>query len=297
MWILLGCDSADLGAGELFRVRDGTFQEGELPVDETALTPTVIYVASVGYVITQGQSNIHYSGLVSADAYSVAVAFPDVSTGYWVVPADGPDVTQDNNLLFGLTVDFGRDVPYGLTSLRYAGLDANSHPGPAYDATLCVLPDFADNNYAACDAETPPQHTILSLSWDTDVDLDLIVVTPAGQIVRAESPSTAIDDDDESNLGVLTRDSNGNCAIDGIRLESLVFEEEPPAGDYQVYASLASACGQPSVAFETTLYQRVEEPDGTWTIARTDLGAGALLGSQATGGATFGTYVTTLTLP
>lgn len=296
--LLLGCaDSYQSGASEPITVRDGSFHAGELPGDEGTSTPSILYVASVGYLITQGQANIGYSGLTSPDAYSVAVAFPDIGSGYWVVPVDGPDVTQDNNLLFNLTADFSRDVPYGLTSLSFVALDGDGNPGPQTDAKLCVLPDFSDNNYAACSEDAPPQHTVLSLSWSTDVDLDLVVVTPAGQVVRSESPSTAIDEDDESEVGVLTRDSNSHCAIDSIRLESLVFEEAPPEGDYAVYASLFSPCGQASSYFDLALHQRVDEADGTWSIESTALADGVVFAAQADAGASLGTYVTTVTLP
>lgn len=296
---LLACVSADQssGASEPVQVRDGTFHPGELPVDDTAASPHVLYVSSVGYVVTQGDANAGYSGLASTDAWSIAVAVPDVGTGYWVVPVDGPDVTQDDNLLFDLTVDFTRDVPYGLQTISFVSLDGEGNPGPRYDATLCVLPDYADKNYAACDPETPPQDTILSLSWNTDVDLDLVVVTPAGKVVRSESASTHVDDEDTSVEGVLTRDSNSNCVIDSVRLESLVFEEEPPAGDYEVFASLFSPCGQASVDYALSLFQRVDEDDGTWSVERTDLASGAFLAAQADGGASLGTHVTTLTLP
>lgn len=296
--LLLACDAGfTSGAGEPIVVREGTFFEGDLPSDETAVLPEVIYAASTGYVLTQGQGSIGYDGLASADAFSVAVSFPDVSTGYWVVPVDGPDATQDNNLLFDLTVDLSRDAPYGLTSLAFSAIDGDGHPGPRYDAQLCVLPDFADGNYAACDAETPPQHTILSLYWTTDVDLDLVVVTPAGQVVDPTHPSTAVDQDDESSIGVLTRDSNDGCDIDSVRLESLVFEEEPPAGVYEVYADLFSPCGERSVDFELSLFTRVEEEDGTWSIDRADLASGSLLGSQADAGASLGTHLATVSLP
>ncbi|MES2642340.1 MAG: hypothetical protein V4850_22850 [Myxococcota bacterium] len=300
---LLACVSNDQssGASEPVQVRAGTFQPGELPTDDSAASPNVIYVSSVGYVVTQGDANAGYSGLASTEAYSIAVAVPDVGSGYWVVPVDGPDVTEDNNLLFDLTVDFTREVPYGLQTISFVALDEGGHPGPRYDATLCVLPDYADKNYAACDPETPPQHTILSLSWDTDVDLDLVVVTPAGKVVRSESASTQVDpiasDGDTSTEGVLTRDSNSNCVIDSVRLESLVFEEEPPAGDYEVYASLFSPCGERSVNYALSLFERVDEADGSWSVAQEDVASGALLAAQADGGASLGTHVTTLTLP
>lgn len=295
--LLLACAGAPNGASEPLVVREGTFFEGDLPTNDAATTPSVIYVASVGYVVTQGQGNVRYTGLASTDAYSVAVALPDQGTGYWIVPVDSPDPTQDDNYLFDLTADFSRATTYGLTSLSFVALDANASPGPRYDATLCILPDFADTNFAECDPETPPQHTVLSLTWDTNVDLDLLVVTPSGKVVSPDSPSTLLDEDDESEPGVLTRDSNDNCVVDNIRLESLVFEEEPPAGEYVVYASLHSPCGEPSVNFRLTQHTRVDNADGTWSTESVDLATGALLAEQADGGATLGTRLATVTLP
>lgn len=296
IWFACTATDVNSGASEPIQVRDGTFFEGELPVDNSTDVPTILYISSVGYLVTQGQANIGYKGLASTEAWSIGLAFPEVGSGYWVVPVGGPDVTQDNNLLFSASVDFTRDVPYGLTALNFVAFDENGDPGPQYDATLCVIPDFADNNYAECEPTLAPQHTILSLSWDTDVDLDLVVVTPSGNVVRSSSPSTQGEEEDES-VGVLTRDSNSDCSIDSIRLESLVFEEEPPAGDYEVYASLFSACGEPSVHLDLTLFQRVDEGDGTWSTERTDLASGFLLAEQADGGESLGSHLTTLTLP
>jgi hypothetical protein len=295
LWLLACASDLRSGASEPLQVRDGTFQAGVLPEDPDATSPSIFYAASVGYVVTQGQGNVRYSGLASSEAYSVAVAFPGIGSGYWVVPVDAPDPTQDDNLLFDLPVDFTRDVPYGLTELRFAAIDGDGHPGPAYSSQLCVLPDFADNNFAACDPETPPQHTILSLSWDTDVDLDLVVVTPDGTVVDAESPSTANADDDASE-GVLTRDSNDGCVIDGVRIESLVFADAPPPGDYEVYARLFSACGHPSTFFELAQYARSEAADGTWSVSRADLASGALFAVNADA-STLGTHLATVTLP
>jgi hypothetical protein len=301
MWLLLlACAPGDQasGASEPIQVREGSFQVGALPVDDTATTPSVLYAAGVGYVATQGQGNIGYDGLASTDAYSVAVALAGHGTGYWIVPVDGPDVTQDGNLLFDLVVDFGRDVDFGLQTLDFVAIDGQGAPGPRLSSTVCVLPDYADANFAECDPDSPPQDTVLSLRWDTEVDLDLVVVAPNGEVVRGKSPSTASEDDpDGTVVGELSRDSNANCDIDGMRIESLVFPEAPPEGEYAVYVDLYAACGEPSVNWDLTLYRRVANEDGTWSTATTELAYGALLSSQADRGAALGTYVTTLTLP
>jgi hypothetical protein len=301
-----GCDSGfDSGASEAFQVRDGTYHTGEIPIDPEATTPSVIYVGAAGHIVTQGTGNIGYDGLATKDAFSVAAAVPESGPGYWTVPVDGPDVTQDGNLLFDLTADFGRGVPYGLQSLVFSAIDGDGHPGPATESSLCVLPDYAEGSFTACDPTIPPQALVLSLLWDTDVDLDLVVVTPEGKVVSPKAPTTVLPDPNGSipsdalsdpTTGKLSRDSNRDCVIDSFRMESLVFEVAPPSGEYVVYASLNKACGEPQVGFDLRLYE--SQADGeTWTVDETDLAAGQLLAAQADGGESLGSFVARVRLP
>jgi hypothetical protein len=135
------------------------------------------------------------------------------------------------------------------------------------------------------------------------VDLDLVVVTPDGKVVSGKTPTTAVDADGDGTLdtdvsiGKLSRDSNAGCDIDDFNLESLVFADEPPPGEYTVYASLWSACGEDHVDWSASLYQRTTTDDGAFEMTETELPHGELLAVQATGGTTLGTRITTLTLP
>lgn len=303
---LVGCDAEryDSGASELMRVREATFHPGELPEDNTAEQPLVLNAAGVNYVVTQGQGSVVYNGLLSKDAYSVAVTFPTVSSGYWVVPAGGPDVTQDGNLVFLMTIDFTSEVPYGLQTLSFVAIDGDGNPGPRYDTLLCVLPESGAGSLAACDPEVTPPNAVISLSWDTAVDLDLVVVAPNGKVVSAKAPTTALAEGtipselvNAESTGSLSRDSNGGCVIDNIRRESLVFPGEPEPGEYLLYASLHSACGRSYVNYGLSLFQRVDEEDGTHPVIRDDLARGELVSLQADAGESLGTFVAALTLP
>ena len=300
-------DLNDTGQDEPVRIREGVFHSGALPVDDAAETPLVTNAGGISSIVTQGQSSRVFNGLTTDDGYSVAINLPSISSGYWIVPVGAPDVTQDNQLQFKVTADFSAEVPYGLQTLTFVALDGESKPGPRYDTTVCVLPAASNNNIAACDPNTTPQNAVLSLTWDTNVDLDLIVVAPNGKVVSAKYPSTALLEEGATSIpsdvlsdpttGQITRDSNANCDIDGIRRESLIFPGEPPEGDYQVFVSLNRACGQSYVNFNLDLLRRVDAADGTHPVDRTDLGGGELLSSQADGGASLGTHLTTLTLP
>jgi hypothetical protein len=305
---LLGCvEDGDIasGASEPIQVRDAVFHTGDLPVDEAAATPEVINVGAVSSLVWQGMSNIAYTGLVSKDAYAVGITFPSVSSGYWVLPAGGPDVTQDNNLGFDAIVDFSPEVPYGLQLVRFVALGEGGTPGPAFDVEICVLPDIADNSLAFCDPEAEARSAVLSLQWDTQVDLDLLVLVPNGKMVSAKAPTTVVVEGAASvpnealadpTVGKLSRDSNRDCQIDGVRVESLVFSGEPPPGEYYLFASLHSACGESSVNFEARAYQRVTD-GGAEPVRSVELGHGQLLALHADGGESPGTYIGSITLP
>ncbi len=304
-----GCEADDYASGqsEPVRVLEGVFHAGEIPSDATATTPLVTNAGGVNSIVTQGQSSREFTGSATADGYSVAIALPTLGTGYWVVPLGAPDVTLDDQLLFKATLDFTAEVPHGLQTLTFVAIDGEGNPGPRYDTEVCVLPAASNNNIAACDPAVTPQNAVLSLTWDTNVDLDLIVVAPNGKVVSGKQPSTGLlevgatsipsDVLNDPATGQITRDSNANCDIDGIRRESLVFTGEPPAGDYQVFVSLHRACGEPYVYYGLDLYRRVDAADGTHPVDRTHIGDGQLVSAQATGGATLGTHVTTLTFP
>lgn len=297
---LVACAGAPSGADESIRVREAGFVQGPLPRGDEA-TPLVQYASSAGFVISRGQAAVGFTGAATDDGWSVAVAFPDAprSTGYWVVPMGGPDPTVPGTLTFAFTVDFGDDVPYGLHPLRLAAMDRNGRAGPAYDATLCVLPEYSAGDLSACDGSLAPQDTIVALSWDTWVDLDLTVVTPSGKVVNAKSPTTADVDDDPADPGVgsITRDANGSCVIDGTNLESLVFPGEPVPGEYLVYADLYSACGEAYVNFSLDLYQRIDAPDGSFGVDAKFLVGGEMLAYRADRGASLGQFLTSLVLP
>lgn len=312
MWLVLliwGCVESDVatsGASEPLRVAEGVFTPGDLPEDPDAETPVITNVGAVNAVATQGLGTLTFNGLTSPDAWSVAVAAPDVGTGYWVLPAGAPDVTQENQLTFVATIAIGEAVPFGLQTVSFVAIGEDGAPGPRQDTALCVLPESAAGALTACEPSVQPPGAVITLSWDTDVDLDLVVVAPNGKVVRGKAPTTALVDGanpvptttvNDPTTGRLSRDSNADCAIDGIRRESLVFAGTPPAGDYEVYASMARHCGRPVVHFEASTHRRVEAEDGTYPVETEVIAVGALLAGQADGGAGLGTRLGTVAFP
>lgn len=299
-----------VGVNEPIRIHEGAYHEGPLPgrpsTDGGVLdSPRVTSIDTPNAVLTIGQAGKVFLGRTSTDAYAVAIAFLDLGSAHYVVPVGPPDPANGGEFSFTATADFGRDIPPGVHTLGFVAIDATGHAGTQATLSVCVLPDVPDN-YNACDPSTfTPPDTVISLSWSNDVDLDLVVVTPEGKVVSAKHPSTyAVDGGtipssglSAPSTGILTRDSNGECALDGVRRESLVFQGAPLPGTYRVYANLFASCEQLSTDYRVSIYRSAADPEGGTELVRTDLATGKLLSIQANGGSALGTYVTSITFP
>jgi uncharacterized protein YfaP (DUF2135 family) len=132
------------------------------------------------------------------------------------------------------------------------------------------------DNLAACDPSVKPPALVVSLTWDTAADLDLVVAAPDGAILSPKRPTSG-------DAGIIDRDSNSACTADGVQREDLVFQDAPPPGSYLIYADLFSACGHAPVHFQVAVTQA-----GITTLTRD----GTLLAVDANGGASLGTFVT-----
>lgn len=289
--------------GEPIHVRNGYFKEGALPgtapLADGEVPPEgatyVTLVESANNVVRPGQAGKGASGRATASAGSVAVRLDDLGTGYWIVPTDVPDPAAAGELTWGMAIDFSREVAPGLHQLRFAAIDDAGGSGPVRPLNICVTSPVPDN-LNACDRTIPPPAAVFSLAWDTDVDLDLVLVAPNGKIVDAKHPTTAAPTDagvaPDAGDGALDRDSNASCVLDGVRRENVVFQEKPEPGLYLVYASLFSACGLPSTRFTASFYQ--PEPTGVpgeQALVEKLSKNGELLAIDESGGSTLGLFV------
>jgi uncharacterized protein YfaP (DUF2135 family) len=170
----------------------------------------------------------------------------------------------------------------------------NGQAGAQVGASLCVASRVPDNLHA-CDPKKAPPQAVISLRWDTNVDLDLQVLTAAGNVVDGKHPTTAPPNDAgvvPADAGQLDRDSNAGCLIDGIRYENLAWNTGHPTGRYGIYVNLFDACKQGSVRFELSVYTAVPDVDGGSRLERFYDQAGELLDIQANGGAGLGLFIT-----
>ena len=315
---LLGCSGESLTAGisEPVQVRYGNgrnaqFISGDMPgskplTDAEVLSgvmpqlPSASLDVSAG-VIREADTGFTASGTTSNEAVAVALRFLDLGSGYWVFPVTSQDPTRPGTFSWNASVDFGANIPPGIHPLGVVAIDANGHAGSQFATGLCVTSDIPDN-LSACSGSAKPPFTVLSLAWDTPVDLDLRVITPQGKVVDPKHPSTAVAvngriDTAAAGTGVFDTDAGRNCVVSGHRRENLVWQDPPLSGTYFVYVSLYNACGQASVHFDLSVNRPgPAAKDGTRQLQSTYNQAGELLALDADAGTKLGLFVTEFTV-
>jgi hypothetical protein len=207
--------------------------------------------------VRQGQGAKVISGRAERDASSVAIALAGVGTGYWVVPTGVLDAAT-GELTWSVSADFDVTIRPGQYTVRVVAIDEAGKAGEQLSQSLCILGRVPDNG-RACDDQAQPPRAVISLQWDTNVDLDLQVVAPDGSVLDAKHPTGSGAAAFAS--ATLDRDSNAACAVDGIRTENVVWNDEWPEGRYHVFANLFDACGEASVRFSVSVYSAESSAD------------------------------------
>lgn len=304
----LACEDgqqADIGITEPIQVSGGQFVAGLLPGTPPPSTNasaqadagtapvgklTVTSVAFQNAFLVSGIAGTSVTGLVTTDAVAVGVQLKNQGSGYWVVPVQGPDVQFPGQSDFGFSLSLNPADTPGNTDLRVVGLDASGSAGAQTDAPICILSRVPDNEHACFPKKKVPT-AVFTLTWDTNFDVDLHVITPAGRDVNAKTALTSVPYDGGTapgpTIGLIDRDSIGNCVIDGWREEDLVFQDPPPHGTYQIYAAPFASCGQEVVNFTFNLYEAALDGDLHATFSR----SGQLLANDVTDGTSAGLFV------
>jgi hypothetical protein len=303
--LAIGCSGRQFPQGptEGFRVRDAQFMAGALPGSAPSaggasagaggglrITSALNMTTRVVY---QDEAGFSLNSTVSTDTFAIGLAVPDLGSGYWVLPPGPPDPAT-GDLTWTATCDFGPAIPTGLHDLEAVAIGENGQAGTQVGTSLCVDGRVPDN-LRACDPTKKPPQAVISLNWDTNVDLDLEVLTPAGNVVDPKHPTTVPPSDAgivPVDAGQFDRDSNAGCQIDGIRYENLVWNASRPSGRYGIYVNLFDSCKQPSVRFEVSVYTAVADGDGGSRLERNYHRTGELLDFQANGGTGLGLFVT-----
>lgn len=274
---LVGACFADgSGLDADMRIPKGEFVEGPMPPDEGG--PEVLTVLLATSTVRPGQRAKPLEGSVGKNATGVAIGL-EGDIGYWIVPAELPDVVAPDFPTYNVALDFSQQLALEERTLWVAASDEDGKFGPAMTAMLTPVPT------AALDARL-----VFTLSWDTLSDLDLHVVDPNGvEIFKRDinsfqfpppgeppPPSGATDQG-----GILDFDSNAQCLLDGRCMENVIWKVEPPSGRYIARVDTFSLCDAVSAHWVVTAVldgEIVAEARGTATAADTrqphDRGAG-----------------------
>lgn len=316
----IGCTDGQVaysGVTEPIQVSGAQFIAGDLPgappIDGGASGSTDAGLPPLSFVenpsakpfIIPGSVGVAFTAATTADVAALGVRLADDGTGYWVVPATQLPSPPTSNMPASISIPFSvnfnvADTP-GFTSMRVVAIGSDGNAGTQVNSPLCILSRVPDNGHACPSSHIPPPvpAVVITLKWDTNFDVDLNVIVPSGLVVNPKTQlTTVVASEDggtalspptmstnaiglyDGTTGVIDRDSIGSCVVDGWREEDLVFQDPPPPGLYDIYANPFASCGQPSVRFTMTIYER--GVDGS--LHPTSPVSGELLASQTTGG-------------
>lgn len=304
--LLAACgDVQPIGVDEPIYLNGGRLRREALPgvspdtEDDTG--PRVTAIDIVSNEFNPGQRGRTFGGTVTDDAFTIGVQLLGEGSGWWSKAVLGRDPFAPGQLTFSLDLDFG-DIEPGRHTLRFVAVNEDGRGGRQSDLPICISRPVPDNRNSCDDTQRPPA-TIVSLRFSTEANVDLLLAGPNGEIVDARRPTGAgtgpitAEDLADPTFPRFGRNSLANCQPDGLLRESVVFEEDPSEGSWDVFVNLFDSCGFPAVTYVVEVYHRVDHGDGTYSLELTDEYSGQLLDLHANGGTELGTYLTTLTFP
>jgi len=280
--LLAACGStmeADAGRDATMQIKGASFVRGPLPDggDGPAVASLVLQTGE----IRPGSDDKPFGGALAQGATAALLGLSGDS-GYWIVRAGPPDVATPTLPSFHVTLAFADSLAQGSHELRLHAVDATGRIGPRLVRPLRArLPQEASDG----------AELVVSLTWDSEADLDLHVVDPAGVEVwkgninsyARPKPGEPVDPDGWKKGGVLDADSNAACVVDGRRRENVYWKAAPPPGKYRVRVDTFSLCGRPAahwVARATLRGTDIAVASGVGTVTDTrfphEVGGGAL---------------------
>jgi hypothetical protein len=291
--LVTSCDSEpyDVGLDEPIIAQQAELKQGALPEGSKDAATIMSLEPNFG-VLRPGAVNVSLKGRTTNDAYSVAVRFEDLGSGYWVKSVGSPDPTLPDELSFDFTFQAAYDITPGNHTLVAVAFDSKGRAGPTYSIPVCVVSDLPDNQNA-CNPKNEPPPAIISLTWDADVDLDLVLEGPGG--VRYDR-SHRSEFDGDTLLWGLDIDGSSGCLVDGRRRENFVFYELPEEGStFLAYASFFDACGRSAVRFELTVYRAKREAGGRYSLVAEPSVRSEFVRAQQSGGVAAPLYLSATT--
>jgi hypothetical protein len=289
--LVLGCDSVDdpVGFEEPFIGQTAVFKHGELR--EGADGPVLTTFSSGFSVANPGARGVRIGGNVAETAYAVGVRFADVGGGFWVQPVGAFDPIVPGERTWQMVLDISVDAEPGPHEFEVVAFDEAGKPGPKRTLPTCIASLVPDNQNVCLPKNAPPT-IVASLTWDTDADVDLSVIAPDGTLYNRNKRSFS---EGGKVLARLDADGVSGCVTDKRPMENFVWNEVPAAaGSWAIYANLFDACGKAAVTYTLTLYQRIDNGDGTFSQEPIREAHGDFVRQQANGGAGSAVYITSV---
>jgi len=232
--LLAGCGTgARSGVEALLQVEGATYASGELAALADAGGPAVVGTYARTSWVTPGRGGKSVSGTLGPGATAVLLAV-DGDRGYWILGASAPDTQTPNEPTFAATLAFAASLSGLQIELRLVAVDMDGRRGPPTLLAFSVLP-----------AAPPAGALVVALGWDSEADLDLHVVDPAGVEIWSGDIASPPAADAGASAGRLDFDSTAGCLIDGRRLETVAWTA-PPAGHYVARVDSFSLCDAPA---------------------------------------------------
>jgi hypothetical protein len=238
---------ADAGYDAYMQVPGAQFVRGPMP-QGSASGPSVRQISLTNDNIWAGLANDPLSGALDPAATAAAIGLQG-DVGYWIVLAGPPSEANPTDPTYSATLQFSEGIILGSYTLVVRGVDQDGNFGPASTQILVAEPSPLN----------PPAtgDLVVTLTWDTESNLDLHVVDPAGLDIywgnQSSQPPFSFDQTDGGSYGYIDYDSNAGCIIDGLRREDAIWPNPPPSGQYTVRVDAPSLCGQPDANWKVVV--------------------------------------------
>jgi len=207
---------------------NGQLNSGAPPAPGAGPSVTVPANAST---ITGGSSVLNLS--TSGPARSI-VAFVDGIDGFYLVPL--PDITSGKAI-----VSLGGLPPVLNFDVTFAAAGTDGVFGPYSTMTISAI-------------EAAGGDIQVSVTWNTEADVDLHVVEPGGAEIYYGSPTSG-------SGGVLDIDANAACSTSTLTQENIGWAAgKAPTGTYTVRVDYWDACGAISTDYIVTISLRPGVP-------------------------------------
>lgn len=204
--------------------QSGQLRTGAIPAESGG---PVIDVSGNSTIVNGGTSTLTVNAGTAIRAVYVAMA--GTSMGLSIENAGGfggyYDVASGaSSATVSLLLAFSQAIPTSPFNLFIAAEDDSGAVGPFTTVTFDAL-------------QVGTGDVQVTLSWDSDADVDLHVVDPSGEEIYFANRTSA-------SGGQLDLDSNAGCSIDDVRNENITWPVgTAPRGTYTVRVDYWSSCG------------------------------------------------------